>query len=118
MELKYQQSFVQALKDKYSTETDGMKKTLVLPDSDERVILVKKLVRQLQEACVYFSPECEEYMTHMEVIVVEDDEVNAYSAMGSILVVYTGILDYFMKLKHAMQITNIEEVYSSFNCYS
>lgn len=80
--MKYQESFVTGFKDKCSVEKDGVKQTLVLPDTDERVVFIKSLVQKLQEACVYFSPECEEYMNQMKVMVVEDDEVNAISTMG------------------------------------
>lgn len=67
-------------------EKDGVKQTLVLPDTDERVVFIKSLVQKLQEACIYFSPECEEYMNEMKVMVVEDDEVNAISTMGTLFI--------------------------------
>ena len=38
------------------------------------------------DACIYFSPECKEYMDKMKVIVVEDDDVNAYTTMGNAFV--------------------------------
>ena len=49
-------------------------------------------------------------MKDMEIIVVDSDEVNAYTTMGSVVVVYTGLLDYFRKQEEAGKINNYEEV--------
>ena len=84
--------------------------SLILNSKDERVVLVTSIVNRIKEACVYFSPECEYYMNKMEILVVEDDEINAYTTMGSIIVVYTGLLDYFKDLEKKGTITNYEEV--------
>lgn len=97
LELQYQSIFINAFKEQYSIETDGVKESLVLPESDKRVQLIHSLLRQLQEACIYFSPECSEYMSHMQVLVVEDEEVNAFFTPGSILIINTGLLDYLQQ---------------------
>ena len=81
-ELKYQQVFIDTLQQQYSIEKDGNQQSQIVPETDERVLLIKKIVSELQEACIYFSPECEEYMSHMKVIVINDDEINAYSTLG------------------------------------
>ena len=58
---------------------------MILPETDERVLLVKKIVSELQEACIYFSPECEDYMKHMKILLVDSDELNAYTTMGIVI---------------------------------
>jgi hypothetical protein len=45
-----------------------------------------QILSKLKDACIYFSPECKEYMDKMKVIVVEDDDVNAYTTMGNAFV--------------------------------
>ena len=99
-------------------EADGL---TVLSDEDSRVQYIKKMLNPLIESCIYFSPECEEYMRNLKVIVVEDDTVNAYTTMGremkwnsgvgSVLVVYTGLIDHYKKLKKDGYIQDVDEVH-------
>ena len=51
-----------------------------------RVVFIHQILSKLKDACIYFSPECKEYMDKMKVIVVEDDDVNAYTTMGNAFV--------------------------------
>ena len=97
LELQYLSIFMNTFKEQYSIETDGVRQSLVLLESDTRVQLIHTLLRQLQEACVYFSPECLEYMSRMQVLVVEDEEINAFFTPGSILIINTGLLDYLQQ---------------------
>lgn len=101
---------VSSLHKQFSVTENGVAHSLILPESDDRVQFVRGLVSKLGKACVYFSPECEMYMKDMEIIVVDSDEVNAYTTMGSVVVVYTGLLDYFRKQEEAGKINNYEEV--------
>lgn len=64
---------------------------------DERYRIATRVVSTLQKACVYFSPECEEYMNRMRVFVVDSPIVNAFSSMGSIIVIYTGLIDRYIE---------------------
>ena len=57
------------------------------------------------------------YMKDMEIIVVDSDEVNAYTTMGSVVVVYTGLLDYFKKQEEEGKVYNYEEVGLAFSPY-
>ena len=82
----------------------------VLSDDDERVAFIKIIVIRIADACVYFSPECEQYVNRMKVVVIDDDDVNAYVTMGSVLVVNTGLLNHFQELKKQGKISNLEEV--------
>ena len=90
---------VSSLHSKFMVTENGHTRSLILPKTDKRVQFIRSLVTKLGNACAYFSPECTTYMNNMEVIVVDDDEVNAYTTMGSVVVVYTGLLNYFEKMK-------------------
>ena len=96
---------VQSIESRF--ESDGV---TILKDSDPRVQYIERILRPLIQSCVYFSPECEYYMSQMEILVVDDDEINAYTTMGSIIVVYTGLLNYFKDLEKKGKISNYEEV--------
>lgn len=77
VELSYQDSMVQSIESRF--ESDGV---TILKDSDPRVQYIERILRPLIQSCVYFSPECEEYLNHLKIIVVEDDTVNTYTTMG------------------------------------
>ena len=108
---------VSSLHSKFMVTENGHTRSLILPKTDKRVQFVRSLVTKLGNACAYFSPECTTYMNNMEVIVVDDDEVNAYTTMGSVVVVYTGLLDYFEKMKEEGKIKDYEEVRIEFAFY-
>lgn len=108
---------VSSLHSKFMVTENGHTRSLILPKTDKRVQFVRSLVTKLGNACAYFSPECTTYMNNMEVIVVDDDEVNAYTTMGSVVVVYTGLLDYFEKMKEEGKIKDYEEVRIEFSFY-
>ena len=95
----------------YTTEEDDETVCTILDADDSRVCHVKNLVKRIAEACVYFSPECESYMNHLEVLVVDDDDdMNAYVTMGSVLVVSSGLLRYYEDLQSQGKISNSDEV--------
>ena len=73
---------IQSLREQFQKKDGDAVHSLILPAKDERVVFVSKIVNRIKEACVYFSPECEEYLNHLKIIVVEDDTVNAYTTMG------------------------------------
>ena len=81
MELKYQDTMVSNLEDKFDEANKR-----ILDSSDKRVVFIHQILSKLKDACIYFSPECKEYMDKMKVIVVEDDDVNAYTTMGNAFV--------------------------------
>ena len=95
----------------YTTEEDEETVCTILDDDDSRVCHVKSLIKSIAEACVYFSPECESYMNNLEVLVVDDDDdLNAYVTMGSVLVVSSGLLRYYENLQSQGKIANSDEV--------
>ncbi|KAK8815959.1 hypothetical protein WA538_005080 [Blastocystis sp. DL] len=104
MELKYQDTMVSNLEAKFDEANER-----ILDSSDKRVVFIHQILSKLKDACIYFSPECKEYMDKMKVIVVEDDDVNAYTTMGSIIVIYTGLLDHFQKMVENQEVSNLEE---------
>ena len=108
---------VSSLHSKFMVTENGHTRSLILPKTDKRVQFIRSLVTKLGNACAYFSPECTTYMNNMEVIVVDDDEVNAYTTMGSVVVVYTGLLNYFEKMKEEGKIKDYEEVRIEFSFY-
>lgn len=81
MELKYQDTMVSNLEAKFDEANER-----ILDSSDKRVVFIHQILSKLKDACIYFSPECKEYMDKMKVIVVEDDDVNAYTTMGNVFV--------------------------------
>ena len=81
MELKYQDTMVSNLEAKFDEANER-----ILDSSDKRVVFIHQILSKLKDACIYFSPECKEYMEKMKGIVVEDDDVNAYTTMGNAFV--------------------------------
>ena len=78
---------------------------------DYRYALIHKIIDYLKRACIYFDPESQEYFDTMDVIVVDSPTINAVSMMGGMIVVYSGIIDYYMQQKEAGQIDSVEEVH-------
>lgn len=57
-------------------------------------------------------------MNHLEVLVVDDDDdLNAYVTMGSVLVVSSGLLRYYEDLQSQGKIANSDEVLSLLSAY-
>ena len=81
MELKYQDTMVSNLEAKFDEANER-----ILDSSDKRVVFIHQILSKLKDACIYFSPECKEHMEKMKGIVVEDDDVNAYTTMGNAFV--------------------------------
>ena len=104
VELSYQESIIS----RFISQCEE-NNTPVLDESSEYYNLLKPIVNCLIDACIYFSPECEDYMKHMKILIVDSDEVNAFTLMGSVIVIYTGLIHYFEKLKNEGQINDIEE---------
>ena len=110
-ELSYQQEMINYIRSFYTTEEDEETVCTILDDDDSRVCHVKSLIKSIAEACIYFSPECESYMNNLEVLVVDDDDdLNAYVTMGSVLVVSSGLLRYYENLQSQGKIANSDEV--------
>lgn len=116
MELSYQEGFINTLMNQFKESS-----TPVLDESSDYYILLKPIIDRLIDACIYFSPECEDYMKHLKILLVDSDELNAYTTMGisltemahslgSIIVINTGLIHHFEKLKKDGQNINIEEV--------
>ena len=77
VELKYQNDIISSLYKQYSENNID-----ILDEMDPLYSNLNKIVRTIAKACVYFSPECEEYMHNIKVIIVNSDEINACSMMG------------------------------------
>lgn len=83
----------------------------VITDStDIRYRLVHRVVGDIQRACVYFDPSCKEYMNKMKIFVVDSPEVNAFSSVGGIIVVYTGLINHYVELEAEGKVPSAEEV--------
>lgn len=96
----------------YSTE-DGEKlggEPIIEDPTDICYRLVHRVVGDIQRACVYFDPSCEEYMKGMKIIVVESPTVNAFSSIGSIIVVYTGLIEHYAAMQEKGLVKDVEEV--------
>ena len=78
IEVSYQEEFVDTLINQFKENN-----TPVLDETNEYYSLLKPIINRLIDACVYFSPECEDYMKHMRILLVDSDELNAYTTMGN-----------------------------------
>ena len=78
--------------------------------TDIRYRLVHRVVGDIQRACIYFDPSCEKYMNRMKILVVESPTVNAFSSIGSIIVVYTGLIEHYAAMQEKGLVKNAEEV--------
>lgn len=86
---------------------------IITDSTDIRYRLVHRVVGDIQRACIYFDPSCEEYMKEMKIFVVDSPEVNAFSCIGGIIVVYTGLIDHYVQLQSEGKIPSAEEVFAS-----
>lgn len=85
-------------------------KVILRNQEDERVSMAERVIARLKQACVYFSPECENYMNQMQLYVVHASDINAFSSIGGIIVVYTGLIDHFIELQNEGKIKDVETV--------
>lgn len=92
--------------------TDTINGHVILHDeNDSRVRLVTTVVDHLKRACIYFSPESEDYFNKLQLYIVDDpDTVNAFSAMGGVMIVYTGIINLYMEAYEKGLIKDVETV--------
>ena len=49
-------------------------------------------------------------MNKMKIFVVDSPEVNAFSSVGGIIVVYTGLIDHYVELEAEGKVPSAEEV--------
>ena len=61
-------------------------KVILRNQEDERVSMAERVIARLKQACVYCSPECENYMNQMQLYVVHASDINAFSSIGGIIV--------------------------------
>ena len=52
----------------------------------------------------------------MEVFVVDTPMVNAFSSIGGVIVVFSGLIDYYKQLEAAGKITSAENVITRVKC--
>lgn len=108
--LGYNKEGVLHLEDGSTIKTPMMNGSPIITNPlDERYRIATRVVSSLQRACVYFSPECEEYMSRMKVFVVDSPTVNAFSSMGSVIVIYTGLIDRYIE-QYEGDVTKVENV--------
>ena len=99
------------MSDALNITEDTLKDEPILKDkTDYRYCLVHKAIDFLKRACIYYNPKSENYFNNMDVIVVDSPTMNAFSSPGSIIVVYTGIVDFYLSLYKENKIKNVEEV--------
>ena len=97
----------------YSENEEGSTlngKPIITDSTDIRYRLVHRVVGDIQRACVYFDPSCKEYMNKMKIFVVDSPEVNAFSSVGGIIVVYTGLINHYVELEAEGKVPSAEEV--------
>ena len=97
----------------YGENTEGItldEQPVITDSTDIRYRLVHRVVGDIQRACVYFDPSCEEYMNKMKILVVDSPEVNAFSSVGGIIVVYTGLINHYVELEAEGKVISAEEV--------
>lgn len=88
---------------------------IVTDKMDYKFCLVHKIIDSLKRACVYYDPNSEEFFNNLDVVVVDSPTINAFSATSGIVVIYTGIIDYYSSLLKSHEIANLEEVLISIN---
>ncbi|KAK8833382.1 hypothetical protein WA577_000347, partial [Blastocystis sp. JDR] len=110
-ELHYQDFILESYLN-YSENEEGSTlngKPIITDSTDIRYRLVHRVVGDIQRACVYFDPSCKEYMNKMKIFVVDSPEVNAFSSVGGIIVVYTGLINHYVELEAEGKVPSAEE---------
>ncbi|KAK8820959.1 hypothetical protein WA556_005271, partial [Blastocystis sp. ATCC 50177/Nand II] len=109
-ELQHQSRFLYQMNYYEGAEGSRLSGNPVITDStDIRYRLVHRVVGDIQRACVYFDPSCKEYMNKMKIFVVDSPEVNAFSSVGGIIVVYTGLINHYVELEAEGKVPSAEE---------
>ena len=72
--------------------------------------------KYMKRAGQYFDPSAREYLNHMEVFVVDSPMVNAFSSIGGVIVVFSGLIDYYKQLEASGKITSAENVITRVKC--
>ena len=85
-------------------------KRIITNPKDKRVIMVKKIVDRLCEACKYFEPGSEDFYDNFKIFIVEDPEVNAYAALGGYIIINTGLIDHYLNHEKAKRCKSAEHV--------
>lgn len=78
--------------------------------------MVSRVADDMKRAGQYFDPSAKEYLNHMEVFVVDTPMVNAFSSIGGVIVVFSGLIDYYKQLEVAGKITSAENVITRVKC--
>lgn len=78
--------------------------------------MVSRVADDMKRAGQYFDPSAREYLNHMEVFVVDTPMVNAFSSIGGVIVVFSGLIDYYKQLEAAGKITSAENVITRVKC--
>ena len=78
--------------------------------------MVSRVADDMKRAGQYFDPSAQEYLNHMEVFVVDTPMVNAFSSIGGVIVVFSGLIDYYKQLEAAGKITSAENVITRVKC--
>ena len=77
---------------------------------------VSRVADDMKRAGQYFDPSAREYLNHMEVFVVNTPMVNAFYSIGGVIVVFSGVIDYYKQVEAAGKITSAENVITRVKC--
>lgn len=113
MSRKKEMSYKPRIKKILQMTNDTIEGLPIITDTlDYKYCLVHKIIDSLKRACVYYDPKSEEFFDNLDIIVVDSPTINAFSAVGGVIVIYTGIIDYYNALLRKHQIANLEEVFT------
>ncbi|KAK8833383.1 hypothetical protein WA577_000348, partial [Blastocystis sp. JDR] len=70
--------------------------------------MVSRVADDMKRAGQYFDPSAREYLNHMEVFVVDTPMVNAFYSIGGVIIVFSGVIDYYKQLEASGKITSAE----------
>lgn len=73
--------------------------------------MVMNIYERLKRACIYFSPQSEHFFNEIQFFIVDNPEkINAFSALGGVVVVYTGLINFYMECYEKGLIKDVETV--------
>lgn len=78
--------------------------------------MVSRVADDMKRAGQYFDPSAREYLNHMEVFVVDTPMVNAFYSIGGVIIVFSGVIDYYKQLEASGKITSAENVITRVKC--